>query len=77
MKKLIGTILLLFALSGCTTETKYGPCVGVTGPKDPSLVYEVNIQNVAIGVIFAQTVVVPIYIVLKAWECPEGKRGAP
>ncbi len=53
-----------------TVAGRVVPCVGVTEPRDPTLTYEVSVRNIVAGVIAAETVIVPAYIVLKDFYCP-------
>ena len=73
MKKL----LLMFALimtASCTSETKYGECIGAFDDGDPKLVYEVSTNNVIVAAIFVETIIVPIVVVLDKTRCPVRKK---
>lgn len=72
--KYIAMILAVLAASGCTSETKYGECIGVQDEKDPSLVYHVSVYNVALGIIFSETIVVPVVVILSELSCPVGQQ---
>lgn len=71
-------VMLCGVLSaGCTSETQYGRCLGLDDEvqKDPKLIYEVDVGNVIVGVVFVQTIVVPIWVALKEFYCPVGVKG--
>lgn len=70
MKKLMIVALLAVMLSACTEATEFGECIGVNGPEVPELVYEYDAWNIAMGVIFAETFIVPIVVVLDGLKCP-------
>lgn len=74
MKKII--VLAVFAafLSGCTTKTEYGECIGVLQDKKPDLEYKLSIWNTVLAVVFSETVVVPIVVVANEHSCPVAKK---
>lgn len=76
MKRLALAVLLL-TLVGCDKQTKYGECVGLTKPKDPALLYSYSINNIVVGVVFAETVIVPVMVVFDSLYCPVGRKAAP
>lgn len=59
-------------LVGCTSNTAYGPCVGLGEEQDPRLTYKVNAQNLAVGLLFVQTIIVPVYVAVDQFYCPVG-----
>ena len=71
MRLQIVTVLLLL-LSGCTTSTPHGKCVGINGTKNPVMRYEYDTTNVVVAVIFAETIVVPIIVLMDELQCPIG-----
>ncbi len=74
MKKIFAAALLgLAMLSGCTTRTDAGPCVGVVDQKKPGVEYELSYWNLFVGIVFVETLVVPTVVVLKELECPISK----
>lgn len=79
MFKKLSVMMLGLALltAGCTTETKYGQCVGIGGERDPALKYETDAGNIIGAVIFFETIIIPIYVGLKAVECPVARREIP
>jgi hypothetical protein len=66
--------LILLAVKFYQASTEYGPCVGVTEARDSTLRYEVSVPNIIIGVVGAETVILPVYVVLKDFHCPVGTR---
>ena len=55
-----------------TTDTEYGECVGLGQAKVDSLVYEPNVNNILVGAITIETVIIPVYIAFTSLECPVG-----
>ena len=75
MKKILLIALATLFLAGCTTRTQYGDCVGVGEEgRDPALHYKLDTWNVVWAVVFFETAVVPIVVVLDDAYCPVGKR---
>jgi hypothetical protein len=74
--KSLFALVIVALLSGCTRETSFGECVGLADKKDPELRYELSYWNVGIGVVFWETVIVPIVVAAKQLECPRGFRNA-
>lgn len=73
MKRL--TILLVaLMLTGCTTKTQYGECIGAFDNKKPDLEYKLSALNLALAVIFSETIVVPVVVVADETRCPVGKK---
>lgn len=75
MKYLLGILILVVALlSGCTSSTSFGQCVGIVDEKDPGLVYKVDTTNAVVGIVFIETIVVPIVVLSDQTFCPVGKK---
>jgi len=74
MKKLLSILLIgcLTLLTACTEETSYGKCIGAFDDRDPKLQYHVEGWNLAMGIIFFETVVVPVVVVADDIQCPVG-----
>jgi hypothetical protein len=70
MKKLFLAALAALTLSACTGKTEYGTCIGAFDKENPKLVYKVSAWNVAMGVIFVETIVVPILVIVDETKCP-------
>jgi len=73
MKKFL-VIMVLALLSGCTTRTEYGQCVGVIEDRDPKLVYKLSIWNTVLAIVFSETIFVPIVVLANSTLCPEGTK---
>jgi len=71
MKKLLLIICIL--VTGCTSKTEFGPCIGINQEKKPDLRYEYSGWNIAMGVIFAELIAPPIVVVLNELQCPVEK----
>lgn len=66
-------IVLCLMLTACTATTKYGDCVGIDSvDKKPELKYEMNVTNIAIGVLTFELIIPPIYVIAKEFYCPVG-----
>ena len=75
MKKLlIVAVVAASLMTSCKFETKYGDCVGLGSDKDPNLKYEMSTWNAIMGVVFFETVIVPVVWLTSATFCPEGKK---
>lgn len=76
MKKLLIGIAIASALllTGCTTETPYGNCIGIDDNKDPALIYKIDEWNVFLGIIFSESLIVPIIVIVDDLYCPIGKQ---
>lgn len=72
MKKILLIALAAVFLAGCTTRTQYGECVGVGDDKNPTLHYKADVWNVFLGIVFVETVIVPLVVVLDETYCPVG-----
>jgi len=70
MKKFMIVALLAVMLSACTEATEFGDCIGLNGPVDSELIYEYDAWNIAMGVIFSETLIVPIVVALDGYKCP-------
>ena len=71
MKKLVMLIIMLLFIS-CTSSTQYGTCIGAFDDKDPNKVYKVSAWNIAMGVIFFEMVLPPIFVIIDETLCPVG-----
>lgn len=79
IKKL--TMFLLIALisfqTACVSSTAYGPCVGVNGGEDSTLIYHGSVRNISLAVIFSELIIPPIKVVLDEYKCPVGRKPQP
>ena len=72
MKKILMIACMVALLAGCTTRTQYGECVGIGDDKNPTLHYKADVWNVFLGIVFVETVIVPLVVVFDELECPVG-----
>ena len=72
--KTIAIVLIMAVLSGCTTSTEFGSCVGLFDDKKPELHYKISAWNLVIGVVFFELVAPPILVVVDETFCPVGKK---
>lgn len=71
MKKFMMLAMVAVMLSACTEATEFGECIGLNSAlEDPELIYEYNAFNIAVGIIFAETIVVPIVVLVDQLKCP-------
>lgn len=71
-------VLALLSLAGCASRTAYGPCIGINGEEDPSLVYKYSAWNIGVGIVFFEMILPPIVVAFDALKCPEAmKNPAP
>jgi hypothetical protein len=76
MNKIIACILMMMmlVLTGCQSRTDYGECIGIADTQNPNLVYKVSTRNAVCGIIFIETLVVPIVVLNDQFYCPVGRR---
>lgn len=74
MKKVIAAVLLAVMVSGCTSHTEFGECIGAFDEGKPGLKYKASAWNIAIGLIFAPTIFAPVYVIVDQTLCPVGKK---
>lgn len=66
----IGCLLLALFASACDSETPLGSCIGVNGVPRSDRRYEYSTKNVILGIVFIETVIVPVVVVLNKMKCP-------
>lgn len=66
-------LLLLFMIS-CTSNTEFGECIGVLEDKNPKLEYRASKLNIFLAVVFSETVIVPLWVILEEHSCPRGEK---
>ena len=74
MKKVIALALAMLVLAACERRTEFGACIGITEDRDPGLKYKMSTRNAIIGIIFIESVIVPIFWLADEFECPIGKK---
>lgn len=72
--KLAALVLAAVFAAGCTSETEFGRCIGVNEERDPHLTYKVDTGNVVVGIIFVETIFVPVIVALDELYCPVGRK---
>lgn len=72
--KLLSLVLLISLMSGCTSSTKYGECIGILDDPKPNLRYDYHVGNVIVAVIFVETIIIPLIIVFNDLKCPIGEK---
>ena len=75
--KTIISILACFILAGCVSKTDFGPCIGVGDDENQELKYHVSTRNIIVGIIFVETIVVPVVVAVDEYKCPVAKKGKP
>lgn len=70
-------ILFVLFLAGCQSKTDFGSCIGINDKKNPKVEYRYSTQNIVIGIIFSETIIVPVVVVLDSLECPIGPAVRP
>lgn len=70
--KIFAIILVAALMVGCTTRTVHGHCTGLrdSHTKNPAKEYQVSWWNVFLGVIFSESIVVPVVVVSDYLVCP-------
>jgi hypothetical protein len=71
---MLAAILAVTLLVGCTSRTEYGECIGAFDDKKPELHYKASVWNIFLAIIFVETIIVPIYVVVDQSLCPVGKK---
>lgn len=76
-QKIAAVMLCAFLASACVSETAYGPCVGLNGGEDSTLVYHGSTRNIVLAVVFAETIIPPVVVALKEYKCPVARKARP
>jgi hypothetical protein len=66
-------IVLMLLVTSCTGHTRYGQCIGIDDVGDQNLIYRPSVWNILIGIIFVETIIVPLVVILTEAECPVAK----
>lgn len=66
-------ILSLF-LTGCTSKTEFGNCIGIGDDKKPDLIYKVSSSNIIIGILLMELIAPPIVVLADEFYCPIAKK---
>lgn len=70
MKTFILSLMAVLMITGCTSSTPHGECIGITATEDPKMNYDYSTRNIIVGVIFSETIVVPLVVVFGDLKCP-------
>lgn len=62
--------VLLLSLSACTTSNTMGKCVGYSEGSKNLENYSASVWNIFLGVVFAETVIVPVIVAGNNMYCP-------
>jgi hypothetical protein len=74
-KKLVLMAVLMAALvSGCTSKTDFGQCVGAFDDKNPALTYKLDVGNAVVGVLFSGLILPPVLVIADETFCPVGRK---
>lgn len=74
MKKILLVATMIAMLSGCTSSTQYGSCIGVADDKEPTKQYKLSVWNTFLAIVFSETIVVPIVVLANETYCPVGEK---
>jgi hypothetical protein len=61
-------------LTGCSSSTEYGECIGVADEKAPNLNYKVSTWNAVVSIIFVETVFAPVIWLVDDFYCPVSRK---
>jgi len=70
--KFLVSLMLVALLAGCTSQTHFGPCVGIADEKNPNFVYKVSAWNLVLGLVFFSLIAPPVFVVVDEFYCPVG-----
>lgn len=78
MKKFAAVCVMAASLllGACESRTAFGPCVGLNGGEDSTLVYHGSTRNIVLGVVFVETIITPVVVALKEYKCPVARKAA-
>lgn len=74
MKRILIVLAAALMLAACTSRTEHGDCVGIGEDKDPKLTYKLDTTNLVLGIVFVETIVVPVIVAVNETFCPVGKK---
>lgn len=76
MKRLT-PLLLALLLSACTFREHGNACIGATDKEKPGVHYSVSAWNVFLAIIFSETLIIPVHVILFEVKCPDGPEEVP
>jgi len=68
------SVVLLILISGCTSKTEFGDCIGLADDKKPDLIYKVSAWNVFVAIIGFEMIAPPIFVAIDETFCPIGRK---
>lgn len=74
MKKIIALCVVAMTLAGCSSSNEYGSCVGLNGDENPKLKYQYSARNIAVGIVFFELILPPVFVALDELKCPVGQK---
>lgn len=75
MKRAIAMMLMVTVLSGCTSATEFGQCVGMFEDKKQDLTYNISGWNAFVAVLGTSLLFIPTILVIKDQTfCPTGRK---
>lgn len=72
MKTTLAICLIVIFLSGCTSSTQFGSCVGIGEDQNPKLTYKISALNLVVGIVFFELIAPPVFVVVDELYCPTG-----
>lgn len=73
MRKLLTVLMVGTLCSSCIKHTEYGECIGVQDKAQMKKEYRLSYWNIFIGLIFSETIIVPVVVALDDVYCPTGE----
>lgn len=70
---LTALVVLSLTLSGCAGSNDHGECIGFWDKEDPRMEYRLSKRNVIVGIVFFETIIVPVVVALSYARCPQPK----
>lgn len=67
-------VILAVILSGCTSKTEFGPCIGLGEDRNPALEYRLSANNLVWAVLGFELLAPPIVVAVNETFCPVSKK---
>jgi hypothetical protein len=71
MKKVLA-ILTCLSMVSCTTNTKFGPCIGAFDKQNPNLEYKMSAWNISLAIFFISCIFPTVHVIVNETFCPVG-----
>jgi len=65
---------LAIILTGCTSQTQFGDCIGLADAKKPDLVYKVSATNLIVAILTFELIAPPVIVAVNETFCPIGRK---